>query len=178
MVEDYDDWRRPVFSHRRRKRSRGLCTARSPCCARWPSGTRSFPSTRSRGRPPRSAGSTTGRISMAPSNVVMAGDPFSGKRATSGRSQPVTDYGRMLASLGINGCSINNVNADPRVLSPDSCRRSCVLPKPFGPWGVKVAIAVDFGSPRTVGGLRHSIRSIRPLSHFGRTRPMRSTGGS
>ena len=28
------------------------------------------------------------------------------------------DYGRLLASLGINGCSINNVNANPRVLSP------------------------------------------------------------
>ncbi len=29
------------------------------------------------------------------------------------------DYGRLLASLGINGCSINNVNANPRVLAPD-----------------------------------------------------------
>ena len=26
----------------------------------------------------------------------------------------VGDYGRLLASLGINGCSINNVNANPR----------------------------------------------------------------
>ena len=26
----------------------------------------------------------------------------------------VSDYGRLLASLGINGCSINNVNADPQ----------------------------------------------------------------
>ena len=30
----------------------------------------------------------------------------------------VSDYGRLLASLGINGCSINNVNANPR-----SCAR-------------------------------------------------------
>jgi alpha-glucuronidase len=31
----------------------------------------------------------------------------------------VNDYGRLLASLGINGCSINNVNVNPRVLAPD-----------------------------------------------------------
>src|SRR5581483_6223566 len=31
----------------------------------------------------------------------------------------VNDYGRMLASLGINACSINNVNANPRVLAPE-----------------------------------------------------------
>ena len=30
----------------------------------------------------------------------------------------VREYARLLASLGINGCSINNVNADLRVLSP------------------------------------------------------------
>ena len=28
----------------------------------------------------------------------------------------VSDYGRLLASLGINGCSVNNVNADARLL--------------------------------------------------------------
>ncbi len=31
----------------------------------------------------------------------------------------VNDYGRMLASLGINGASINNVNVNPRILAPD-----------------------------------------------------------
>ena len=29
-----------------------------------------------------------------------------------------SDYARLLASVGINGCSINNVNANPRVLTP------------------------------------------------------------
>src|SRR5439155_3965949 len=29
------------------------------------------------------------------------------------------EYARMLASIGINACAINNVNADPRVLSAD-----------------------------------------------------------
>jgi alpha-glucuronidase len=65
----------------------------------------------------------------------------------------VSDYGRMLASLGINGCSINNVNADPRVLSPEFLPQIVRIADAFRPWGVKVVIAVDFGSPRTVGGL-------------------------
>ena len=65
----------------------------------------------------------------------------------------VADYGRMLASLGINGCSINNVNADPRVLSPEFLPQIVRVAEALRPWGVKVLISVDFGSPRTVGGL-------------------------
>ena len=30
-----------------------------------------------------------------------------------------SDYARLLASVGINGCVVNNVNANPRVLAPD-----------------------------------------------------------
>ena len=65
----------------------------------------------------------------------------------------VSDYGRMLASLGINGCSINNVNANPRVLSPEFAPQVARIADAFRPWGVRVAIAVDFGSPQTIGGL-------------------------
>jgi alpha-glucuronidase len=65
----------------------------------------------------------------------------------------VSDYGRMLASLGINGCSINNVNADPRVLAPEMVPQIARIADAFRPWGVRVAIAVDFGSPKSVGGL-------------------------
>ncbi len=65
----------------------------------------------------------------------------------------VSEYGRMLASLGINGCSINNVNADPRVLSSDMVPQVARIADALRPWGVKVAIAVDFGSPKTLGGL-------------------------
>src|SRR5262245_6720123 len=65
----------------------------------------------------------------------------------------VSEYGRMLASLGINGCSINNVNADPRVLTRDLIPQVARIADTLRPWGVKVAIAVDFGSPKTLGGL-------------------------
>ena len=65
----------------------------------------------------------------------------------------VADYGRMLASLGINGCSINNVNANPRILSADMIPQIARIADAFRPWGVRVVIAVDFGSPKTIGGL-------------------------
>ena len=63
------------------------------------------------------------------------------------------DYGRLLASLGINGCSINNVNANPRVLAADFIPQVARIAEAFRPWGVHVALAVDFGSPKPIGGL-------------------------
>ena len=65
----------------------------------------------------------------------------------------VSDYGRMLASVGINGCSINNVNADTRFLSPELIPQVARIADSFRPWGVKVSLAVDFGSPKALGGL-------------------------
>lgn len=65
----------------------------------------------------------------------------------------VGDYGRMLASLGINACSINNVNADPAILSSALLLDMARIAAAFRPWGVRVAISVDFGSPKTIGGL-------------------------
>ncbi|HUA20267.1 MAG TPA: alpha-glucuronidase family glycosyl hydrolase [Bryobacteraceae bacterium] len=65
----------------------------------------------------------------------------------------VSDYGRLLASIGINGCSINNVNADPRVLNQEMLPEVARIAAAFRPWGVRVAISADFSSPKTVGGL-------------------------
>ena len=65
----------------------------------------------------------------------------------------VSDYGRMLASIGINACSINNVNADPGILSAEMLPEIARIAAAFRPWGVRVAIAVDFASPKTLGGL-------------------------
>ena len=63
------------------------------------------------------------------------------------------EYARLLASLGINGCTVNNVNADPRILEssfiPDLKRIADV----FRPWGVQLSISVDLSSPKVVGGL-------------------------
>ena len=65
----------------------------------------------------------------------------------------VSDYGRMLASLGINACSLNNVNADPRILAPDFLPEIARVADAFRPWGVRTVISVDFGSPKAIGGL-------------------------
>src|SRR5262245_42156081 len=65
----------------------------------------------------------------------------------------VRDYARLLASLGINGCSINNVNTDVRTLTSDFLPQIARIAEVFRPWGIKTVISVDLGSPRSVGGL-------------------------
>ncbi len=65
----------------------------------------------------------------------------------------VDDYGRLLASLGINGCSINNVNADRRLLTPEFLPQIARIAETLRPWGVQVVLSVDFASPKTLGGL-------------------------
>jgi alpha-glucuronidase len=62
-------------------------------------------------------------------------------------------YARLLASLGINGCAVNNVNANPRVISTEFLPQLARLATAFRPWGVRIAVAIDFSSPRRVGGL-------------------------
>ncbi len=67
--------------------------------------------------------------------------------------QRVSDYGRMLASIGINATTIDNVNADKRLLSDDFIPQVARIAEAFRPWGVRVAVSVDFGSPQSLGGL-------------------------
>jgi alpha-glucuronidase len=74
------------------------------------------------------------------------------RRARSDLSR-VSDYGRLLASIGINACSINNVNADPGILAPEMLPQIARIAAAFRPWGVRVAISVDFASPKTLGRL-------------------------
>lgn len=65
----------------------------------------------------------------------------------------VRDYARLLASLGINGCAVNNVNANPRVITPEFLLQLARLAEVFRPWGIKIAVAIDFSSPNRIGGL-------------------------
>jgi alpha-glucuronidase len=66
----------------------------------------------------------------------------------------VGDYARLLASVGINGCAINNVNADPRILSADFLPQLVRVADAFRPWGIKLAVSVDMSSSMAVGGLK------------------------
>ena len=65
----------------------------------------------------------------------------------------VNNYGRLLASLGINGLSITNVNANPVFLTPEFLPQIAKVADVLRPWGVQVAISVDFASPQKVGKL-------------------------
>ena len=71
----------------------------------------------------------------------------------------VSDYGRLMASVGINGCSINNVNADARVVSAAYLTEVAQLAAALRPWGVRVLISLNFASPRDIG----KIDSFDPL---------------
>ncbi len=65
----------------------------------------------------------------------------------------VSEYGRLLASLGISACTVNNVNANPRVITPEFLPQLERLAAAFRPWGVRLAVSVDFSSPKLIGGL-------------------------
>jgi alpha-glucuronidase len=63
-------------------------------------------------------------------------------------------YARLLASIGINGCAINNVNASPRIVAPEFIPQLTRIADAFRVWGIKLAVSVDMSSPMVVGGLK------------------------
>jgi len=65
-----------------------------------------------------------------------------------------TDYARACASIGINGSVINNVNTDPRMLSPETLRKVAALADVWRPYGVRMYLSVNFASPVRLGGLQ------------------------
>ncbi|KAH6986981.1 glycoside hydrolase superfamily [Ilyonectria destructans] len=62
-------------------------------------------------------------------------------------------YGRLLASVRINGIVISNVNADPTLLSKDNLEGLRKIADLFRPWGVQVGISLNFASPQSLGEL-------------------------
>jgi alpha-glucuronidase len=63
------------------------------------------------------------------------------------------DYARACASLGINGAVINNVNADPRILAPETLRKVAALADVWRPYGVRLYLCANFAAPTRLGGL-------------------------
>ena len=63
------------------------------------------------------------------------------------------EYARLLASVGINGCTINNVNANPAALEDSFIAQVRRIADAFRPWGVQLAMSVDLSSPKVIGGL-------------------------
>ena len=62
-------------------------------------------------------------------------------------------YARLLASVGINGCNVNNVNADLDILTTGHLHELARIADAFRTWGVRLALSVDMTSPQSVGGL-------------------------
>jgi alpha-glucuronidase len=62
-------------------------------------------------------------------------------------------YARLLASIGINGCTINNVNAAPGILEDSFIAQVTRIADVFRPWGVQLSLSVDLSSPKVIGGL-------------------------
>jgi alpha-glucuronidase len=65
----------------------------------------------------------------------------------------VREYARLLASIGINGCNINNVNADLHVLDDDFIDQVVPIADIFRSWGIRISMAVDLSTPKQAGGL-------------------------
>jgi alpha-glucuronidase len=65
----------------------------------------------------------------------------------------VGEYGRLLASVGVNGCNINNVNADARVLDVGFLAQLRRVADVFRPWGVRLSVSVALSSPKILGDL-------------------------
>jgi alpha-glucuronidase len=65
----------------------------------------------------------------------------------------VSEYGRLLASVGINGATVNNVNANLHTLDPEMIHELARIADAFRPWGVRMSLSVDLSSPQVVGQL-------------------------
>jgi len=66
------------------------------------------------------------------------------------------DYARANASIGLNGVSLNNVNATPEILTPQYLEKVAALADLFRPYGIKVYLSINFSSPHIIGGLENS----------------------
>lgn len=63
------------------------------------------------------------------------------------------DYARLLASVGLNGCVINNVNANARFLTDEFLDRVAPLARVFATYGIRLYLSANFAAPMTLGGL-------------------------
>ena len=63
------------------------------------------------------------------------------------------EYARLLASVGIHGCNVNNVNADLHILDSDFIAQLARIADVFRPYGVKLGVAVNVSMPKQVGRL-------------------------
>lgn len=61
--------------------------------------------------------------------------------------QQYIDYARANASVGINGVSVTNVNANALVLTPEYLEKAKALADAFRPYGIKIYLTARFNAP-------------------------------
>lgn len=66
------------------------------------------------------------------------------------------EYARANASVGINGCVLNNVNASPLILTKPYLERVKSIADVLRPYCVKTYLSINFSSPKIIGGLKTS----------------------
>src|SRR3989441_606860 len=64
------------------------------------------------------------------------------------------DYARASASVGINGATLNNVNANVQILTPEYLRKVASIADVFRPYGIRVYLSPRFSAPIELGGLK------------------------
>lgn len=68
-----------------------------------------------------------------------------------GHIKRLTDYARANASIGINATVLNNVNTNPIILSDCYLDSVKTIADILRPYGIKVFLSVNFGSPKVFG---------------------------
>lgn len=64
------------------------------------------------------------------------------------------DYARAMASIGLNGAVVNNVNAQVQFLTPEFLAKEAALAAVWRPYGVRLYLSVNFAAPVTLGGMK------------------------
>ena len=102
---------------------------------------------------------------MAPSSAATRAAPSS---STAGRVRedlaPVGDYARLLASVGINGCNVNNVNMPRRFSTAGMLEGIARIADAMRPWGVRLSFQRRSLQPAK-GRRPPHLRSARPHGH-------------
>jgi len=68
----------------------------------------------------------------------------------------IIEYARANASIGINGTVLNNVNANPAILTSEYLNKTKVIADAIRPYGMRVYLSVNFASPKILGSLPDS----------------------
>jgi len=63
------------------------------------------------------------------------------------------DYARLNSSIGINAMSVNNVNANPDMLTDQFLEKLVTIAGALRPYGIKTFISINYQAPIYVGGL-------------------------